>query len=414
MKNIVSALRKGLRNRRLWAVVAVWSVSLCYLLFQGGKMSSMLFGMSSMLVVYLLIGGYSGVSRAMGSRRLTLNDEHFDVLYAGDQMQVQLTLNIPGVLPYPYIIVRELLQRHNGQSWSFEESVIPSFRGNAELIFQTPSLERGRYSFVDTECVSEDIFGLMEHKGVVHAPAHFRVLPRTIFIPYWQLFDRNSRVAGPQSVLSPSRRETIQISGVRDYVYGDRLTRIHWNATAKTGTWKSKEFEHESVPKTMLVLDATAAHYTTNEQFELAISTVASLLEYGRRERIGIGLCTMGNQVRIFAPSDNILERQKMQHHLVDMNADGMGKLLPKLESAAVLFPKEAHFVLVSPTSGQAVMDLIRWANTHGMSPSHLHIVSGEENKVKEWITLLRTSGIQGCAVTSLQELPRAIGGEFV
>ncbi|WP_438346926.1 DUF58 domain-containing protein [Paenibacillus sp. FA6] len=414
MKNILSALRKGLRNRRLWAVVAVWGVSLFYLLFQGGKMSSMLFGMSSMLVAYLLIGGYSGVSRVRGSRHLALNDEYFDLLHAGDQMQVKFVLNIPGFLPYPYIIVREVLKRHNGQSWSFEESVIPSFRGNAELMFQTPSLERGRYSFLDTECVSEDIFGIMEHKGVIHAPAHFRVLPRTVYIPYWQLFDRNSRLAGPQTALSSSRRETTQISGVRDYVYGDRLTRIHWNATAKTGTWKSKEFEHESVPKTMLVLDATAAHYTTNEQFELAISTVASLLEYGKRERIGIGLCTIGNQVKVFVPSENILERQKMQHHLVDMNADGVGKLLPKMESAVRLFPKGSYFVLISPTSGQAVMDLIRWANTHGMSPSHLHILNSEGKKVKEWITLLRTSGIQGCAVSSLQELPRAIGGEFV
>jgi len=395
-------------------VVAVWGVSLFYLLFQGGKMSSMLFGMSSLLVTYLILGGYSGISRAKGSRHLTLNDGHFDFLHAGDQMQVKLVLNIPGFLPFPYIIVKEVLKRHDGQSWSFEESVIPGFDGHAELIFRTPSLERGRYYFLDTECVSEDIFGIMEHKGVIHAPGQLRVMPRTVFIPYWQMFDRNSRKGGPQTALSSSRRETTQINGVRDYVYGDRLTRIHWNATAKTGTWKSKEFEHESVPKTMLILDATAAHYKTTEQFELAISTVASLLEYGKRERIGIGLCTIGNQLKVFLPSENILERQKMQHHLVDVHADGVGKLLPKLESATRLFPQGSYFVLVSPTSGLLIMDLIRFATTHGMTPSHLHILSSGGKPTKDWITVLRARGIKGYAVSTLQELPSAIGGEFV
>ena len=47
----------------------------------------------------------------------------------------------------PYMIVREVLQRHNGDSWSFEDSVIPNLRGAGKLVFQTPPLERGRYAF---------------------------------------------------------------------------------------------------------------------------------------------------------------------------------------------------------------------------------------------------------------------------
>lgn len=410
MSSILTSIRRGLSKPKLWAVLVVWGVSLMYLLFQGGKTSSMLFAMCSLLMVYLILGGYSGVSSAVGRRQLTLNEERFDVLHAGDQINVKLSIHIPGFIPFPYIIVREILKRHNGQSWSFEESVIPSFRGKAHLMFKTPPLERGRYHFIESECVSEDIFGLLEHKGSIHAPGQFRVLPRTVFIPYWQLFDRNSRLAGPQTALSSSRRETTQINGVRDYVYGDRITRIHWNATARTGTWKSKEFEHESVPKTMIVLDATAAHYSTAAQFELAISAVSSLLEYGNRERIGIGLCTLGSRAHVFVPSEIVLERQKMQHHLVDMDPDGVGKLLPKLESATRLFPQGAYFVLVSPTSGQSVLELFRWADTRGMTPSHLHILNSTGNPEKDWASVLRARGIHGCVVSSLEDLPNAIG----
>ncbi|MHA0855727.1 DUF58 domain-containing protein [Paenibacillus sp. CMAA1364] len=413
MKKILSTLRKGLRNRRLWAVISVWVISLFYLLLQGGKLSSMLFGMSSLLVAYLLIGGYNGVNAVVGNRILTRNDDHFETLYAGDQLQIKFVLVIPGFIPFPFIIVRDVLRRHNGQLWSFKESVIPSFRGKAQLVFQTPPLERGKYNFLDTECVAEDIFGIMQYQGVIHAPASFHVLPQTIFIPYWQLFDRHSRLAGPQAGISSSRNETTQISGVRDYVYGDRLTRVHWNATAKTGTWKSKEFEYESVPRTILMLDATKAHYTSDEQFELAVSTVASLLEYGCRERMNIGLCTMGSQLKVFEPSDNIIECKRMQHHLIDLDADGVGEIFPKLESTTRILKQGSYFVLISPMNGQSVVDIMRWAHSYHMSPTHIHIRRSNEKKSKEWVTLLRTDGIQAYTISSLEELPRALGGGF-
>ncbi len=410
MNSFLKSIGRGLCKPKVRWVLVVWGISLLYLLFQGGKTSTMLFTMCNVFVLYLLLGGYSGVSRAVGKRHFTLIEERFNMLHAGEQMNVKLNVNIPGFLPYPYIIIREVLRKHNGQSWSFEESVIPSFRGQAQLVFKTPPLERGRYHFMETECVSEDIFGLLEHKGKMLAPGQFRVMPRTVFIPYWQLFDRNSRLVGPQTAMSSSRRETTQINGVRDYVYGDRITRIHWNATARTGTWKSKEFEHESVPKTMIILDAIAANYSSDEQFELAISVVSSLLEYRNRERIGIGLCTIGSKINVIAPSESVLERQKMLHHLIDMDADGVGKLLPKLESATRLFPQGAYFILVSPTSGASVMELIRWADIRGMSPTHLHILNSKGDLSKDWASVMRARGIHGCAVSALEELPNAIG----
>ena len=51
-------------------------------------------------------------------------------------------------------------------------------------------------------------------------------------------------------------RETTQINGIREFLPGDRLSRIHWGATAKTGQWKSKEFEREALPRTIVLLDA--------------------------------------------------------------------------------------------------------------------------------------------------------------
>lgn len=239
-------------------------------------------------------------------------------------------------------------------------------KGGGQLTFQTPALERGSYYFEETECVSEDIFGLLEHKGRLNARGEFRVLPRTAFIPYWQINDRRSRMSGPQTVQTRTRRETTQINGVRDYVYGDRFSRIHWNATARTGSWKSKEFEHETVPKTMLVLDVQTKHYVNADQFELAVSSTASLLEYGGRERMGVGLCTAGGKGTVFQPSEQMMERQRMMHHLVDIHTTSQGSLMTAVESCVRQFPQGCYFILISPLKDHQALELLRWADTRG------------------------------------------------
>lgn len=415
MKSYLSGAAAVIQPGKFAGILAIWGITLLYVLFQGGKTSFMLFIMVSVLMIYLLIGGLGGVRRAKGTRSLYSELDKPDLLYAGGFLRVKLDVTIPGFLPLPYVVVREILKRHNGESWVFEESMVPSLRGQGELLFQTPALERGRYTFEGTDILSEDIFGLVEHKGTFMAEGQFRVLPRAVFVPRWQLYERKSRLAGQQASLLHSRRETTQINGVRDYVYGDRLTRIHWNATAKTGNWKSKEFEHESVPKTMIVLDGSAMVYAGSNQFELAVSIAASLLGFGIRDRIGIGLCCLDKNSKIFMPAEGAAERQKMIQYLIDINAEGRGPLVPRLEKGHRMFPKGSYLVLISPQSGQPVLDVMRWAESRGMTPSHIHVRNpAAGNRGGEWMNVLKSRGATGYSVSSLQELPSVLGGDKV
>lgn len=407
MRALAEGIKAGLASRKFWVVTTVWLICLFYVLFQGGKTSLMLFMMVSLLAAYWLLGSLGGVKRIRGTRSLSLDGEHGSLLQAGDQVLVRLNLQLPAFAAIPYFIVKESLQRHNGDTWAFEDSVVPQFRVRTELIYKTPPLERGKYIFNGTLCSAEDIFGLMEHTGVFHAEGEFRILPRTVFIPHWGLYSRNSRMAGPETAITLSRRETTQINGVRDYVYGDRISRIHWNATAKTGTWKSKEFEHESLPKTMLVLDAHASGYVRPELFELAVSTAASLLEYGARERISMGMYTMGKVLRSFPPVEGYLERQQMLHHLVDINADGRGRHKEQLEAHQELFQPSSFFILITPLADDQALAMLRWAKSRQMIPYHIQI--GEPHS--GWQGVLQERGLRGVSVSSLSELPVAIGG---
>lgn len=411
MRIVVSHVRAGMASAKFWKVLTIWAICLFYVLFQGGRTSIMLFVMISMLVVYWAIGGLTSIKGITGTR--DFEGEHGHMMQAGDQVNVKLRLKLPRFMPFPYIIIKEVLKRHNGESWSFEESIIPGLRSGTVLSFRTPPMERGRYSFAEIRCSSKDIFGLIEHHSQFTVPSELLVLPKTTFIPHWQLFNRNSSMSGPETAISYSRKETNQINGVRDYVYGDRISRIHWNATAKTGIWKSKEFEHESLPKTMLVIDALASNYNGSERFELAVSTAASLLEYATRERMSVGLCTLGANVKGFIPAKSYNDRQRMMHHLVDVDIEGSGSLISKLDSTKNLFPKSAFFVLITPLKREQVEDVMKWAQRQGMYPTHIQIsdASALDSNHNAKQSTLHNKLAHSTVVTSLSQLPSVIGG---
>ncbi|MCQ4086219.1 DUF58 domain-containing protein [Saccharibacillus sp. JS10] len=418
MREIWKLFKPKLSAGKLSMLISIWVCCLFYLLFQGGKTSVMLFAMVTLFGVYLLFGGLNGIARARGERQFSGEPgEWGGVLHAGDQIRVRLHLHIPGFLPVPYVIVRETLKRHSGETWSFEESLVPSMNGSGELLFQTPPLERGRYAFSQTECVTEDIFGLVEHRGSFSARGEFRVMPRTSHIAKWQLLDRRNRLLGPQSVGHVSGRETNQVGGVRDYVYGDRISRIHWNATARTGEWKSKEFEYESIPKTMVVLDTYENHYRSAKQFETAVSTAASILEYGARQSTPMGLCSLGATTHVFEPVQGRARIHAMMDHLVDLDPKGQGTLLAGLESALNRLPKGVILIVVTPLSDGSIMELVRFSQTHQMSFCHVQIDetstsdSESSNASRQWASSLWTKGVATYRVGSLDELPMVLEG---
>ena len=253
-----------------WYVLCSVVFSFFFLLFQGGKLATMLFTIVTLLSVYLFVGNWSGIKRTQGARIL-VNKEKEVHLEAGQSLQVQLQLQIPGIMPIPYILIKDRLLRQNGEEMIFEGSCVPDWKRRGEWIYMTSPLKRGTYKFGSSECVAEDVFGLFQHKGRVAMPQQVSVYPQSVNIKEWKQFHQMLKGMHYHSTSAHAHRETTQINGVREYMYGDRLSRIHWNATAKTGTWRSKEFERETLPKTILLLDRTHCVYNNPEQFELAV-----------------------------------------------------------------------------------------------------------------------------------------------
>lgn len=400
-----------------WRLTAlVYVCCALFLLFQGGKTAFMLFCILNVLIIYLVLGKWSGIGGVTGVRQISVGSGSEGVLAAGTRLEVKLRMKVPGFWPIPYVLVRDRLERQGKQVMPFEVSFVPDFRRSGEVVYTTPPLPRGFYRFEETECSTRDIFGLFEHTGSFTSAAPFRVLPQTVPIREWSRMQRGMKGAFSHTQSSRSAKETTQINGVREYHYGDRLSRIHWNATAKTGEWKSKEFERESIPRTVVVLDRNSYAYGKADRFELAVSAAASLFEYGLRRDTSMGLVSIGARMEGFAPRAGAEQRNLVMNHLIGVEADGDAGIYRALQGAGTLLGQGAFVVLVTPQDGDEIVKTMQWLDRRGMTPALIHLEAdpagpAASGKSAEWRRILQAKGWFAASIRQLQELPAALEG---
>ncbi len=393
-------------------IASIYLCALVFLLFQGGKASLMVFLILNVLLLYLGLGRWSGIKRVQGERKIVHSNTASPSLTAGSRLEVELRVKIPGYWPLPYVLLRERLVRQGGKDLLFEVSFVPDFKRSGNVNYLTPPLQRGFYHFSPTVCSTKDIFGLIEHNGEFRSEDTFRVLPKIVAIRSWSQLRLGMRGPYSHTAAARSSKETTQINGVRDYLYGDRLSRIHWNATARTGKWKSKEFEREAMPRSIVVLDRNAESYARPELFELAVSSAASVFDFGLRNENAMGFVSVGPQPELWEPRSTIDHRSDVMNHLVTVANDAPQPLFQALTQAEAGLPQGSLAIIVSPQGGEAMIRSLQLLDRKGLVPCLIYM-DGSEGPAgdEQWQQLIIRRGWALYKVKSLQELPAVLEG---
>jgi len=404
-------------NRWRWTFVAVIYVfNIMYFMFQGGKTPIMLFVILNVLIIYLILGQWSGIRLAQGTRRVSQNSSGDGTLHSGMSVEVALDIRVPGFYPLPYVLVRDRLLRHDGQSIPFETSFVPNWKRSGEVHYSTPPLKRGVYQFAPTQCLTRDVFGLFEHSGSFEAKAAFSIAPQAVPLRNWYRIRRGLR--GPHSHASAPRatKETTQINGVREYLHGDKLSRVHWNATAKTGEWKSKAFERESLPRTIVILDRHSEAYgIRQERFELAVSVAASIIDLGMRHETAMGLVSPGERSTVLQPRTGIEQREQMIRHLTIVEPDAVQPLFVSIQRLEPVWEPGTLVVIISGAANEDMLRAMNWLSRKGVALTYIGVDEldtrlGRQIKTA-WLQSLRAKGWTAHSVRQLQELPSVLEG---
>ncbi|AEI11765.1 DUF58 domain-containing protein [Cellulomonas gilvus] len=89
---------------------------------------------------------------------------------------------------------------------------------------------------------------------------------------------------------------------LRDYVAGDDRRYIHWRTTARRGQLMVKQFEDTRRTQTVLALATDPADYADDDEFELAVSTIASIGVQTLRDERDLEVLAGAGSLRVTTP----------------------------------------------------------------------------------------------------------------
>ena len=234
---------------------------------------------------------------------------------------------------------------------------------------------RGGFILGPTRITSGDPFGIFRVSRTIPADSSLIVLP--------MLFDV-SHFLSPPGLLPGGkaiRRKSIDITphaaGVREYVTGDPMKRIHWPTSIRRDQLMVKEFEQDPQAEVWLFIDThKSAHFAKPVEqqddappvddlfllrrrkaklppstLEYSISITASLAHYFLEQRRSVGLVAASGRTYKIIPAERS-ERQeaKILEALAFLRAES-AFTLPSLVTAQMgQLPQGSSAILVTPT----------------------------------------------------------------
>lgn len=122
---------------------------------------------------------------------------------------------------------------------------------------RTLCTQRGRFRLGPLVLRNTDPLGIFRMARSLSSSGYLVVYPLTVDLPSFQ--PSISDLAGGEARHRRTYQVTTNAAGVRDYVPGDSLNRIHWPTTARLNRLMAKEFELDPTADVWIYLDLNAA-----------------------------------------------------------------------------------------------------------------------------------------------------------
>ncbi|MCH2182811.1 MAG: DUF58 domain-containing protein [Mariniblastus sp.] len=204
----------------------------------------------------------------------------------GDQVTVKMEITNQSAWPITWMIIEDLIPRKSLSQHSPALEIsgkridICKFRGREtkRWMYQIRCHRRGYHQIGPTLVETGDMFGFNRKFRVLNEPQFLLVYPEIVPLAGYDIDSK--RPIGEVIMTNRLFEDPTRIAGVRDYQSGDPLNRIHWRATASTGTLQSKLYEPSSLAGATLVVDFHQDSFEQRDEpvrSELSITTAASL-----------------------------------------------------------------------------------------------------------------------------------------
>jgi len=217
--------------------------------------------------------------------------------WSGDITSLALRIRASGWWPRMFLEARDvlprLIRRTDDAPLAFD--IAPG--GEATLRYDVEPLKRGAYRLRHVLLTARDPMGLFAFTKRIPADGELIVYPTPEAVPGFTLSgaDRYGYRDLPRAA---ARGSGIDPDGVREYIPGDPLRRMHWKTVARTGDLHVIEFEEARSVDVVLLLDCYAGSVVGEDldtNFEYLVRAAASIAEEAIRQQASVRLSCMGD-----------------------------------------------------------------------------------------------------------------------
>jgi len=217
----------------------------------------------------------------------------------GDRVAVVVDIENQGRLPIVWALLedvlphRALLFKPPALGVTGKRQLLATLKagGTHSIYYQVDANRRGYYQIGPVIAETGDLFGLHRKFRVLAEPHFLMVMPKVVALDGYQIASR--RPIGEVRMVHRLFEDPTRISGVRAYQPGDPMRRIHWHATARTGSLHSKVYEASSVAGATILLDFHESSYDRKHEpkrSDLAVTAAASIASalYQLGQQVGL------------------------------------------------------------------------------------------------------------------------------
>jgi uncharacterized protein (DUF58 family) len=282
-----------------------------------------------------------------------------------------------------------------------DESPLPGSRGSHVLtliggresrtyLARTRLQERGVFQLGPTHLHSGDLFGMFPVQRTFESETSILVYPLIFEIPSFP--NPPGLMPGGESLRRRTAQITSNAAGVRDYVSGDPLNRIHWVSTARRGRLIVKEFELDPLAEVWVFIDANQGiHFSKpykkpeydpqefwrkQSKYELppaseeyVVSITASLARYYLQRGRAVGMVAFGQMLQVLPADRGGRQLGKVLESLALLRAEGHLPLQGLVEAQARNLPRGSTAILVTTSAAHNVFQTADILLRRGLRP---------------------------------------------
>lgn len=192
------------------------------------------------------------------------------------------------------------------------EFIVPALPqgGEHEELFAVPTLRRAVIVAGPATSVRGDQLGLLRRTMRWGDPVELFVHPVTVRL--------RPSAAGLVRDLEGEVTKTItnhdiSFHALRAYEPGDALRNVHWRTSARTGQLMVRQYEETRRSQLIMVQPTDATHYASDDEFELAVSVLASIGVQVIRDATRVAVVTEGLALRTATPTSLLDDSSRIE-----------------------------------------------------------------------------------------------------